>query len=163
MMKSITLSQLVKPQVALMVTKRNKRIWGRKKGDNGQQLRQSLLEGSYQPQPLLGVEIPKTKGGVRQLGIPKVLDRIVQQASTMVLTEVYEPKFSKSSFGFRPMRSAHNALATATQYIREGRGYVVDIDPDLEKYFDTVNYDRLMHRLAQGIEDKRVFELIRSY
>ena len=121
-----------------------------KQGDNGQQLRQSLLEGSYQPQPVLGVEIPKAKGGVRQLGIPTVLDRIVQQAITIVLTEVYEPKFSKSSFGFRPMRSAHNALATASQYIREGRGYVVDID--LEKYFDTVNHDRLMHRLAEDIE-----------
>ena len=132
-----------------------------KQGDNGQQLRQSLLEGSYQPQPVLGVEIPKAKGGVRQLGIPTVLDRIVQQAITIVLTEVYEPKFSKSSFGFRPMRSAHNALATASQYIREGRGYVVDID--LEKYFDTVNHDRLMHRLAEDIEDKRVLKLIRSY
>lgn len=85
-----------------------------------------------------------------QLGIPTVLDRIVQQAITIVLTEVYDPKHSKSSFGFRPMRNAHNALATAIQYIREGRGYVVDID--LEKYFDTVNHDRLMRN---GIIERR--------
>ncbi len=132
-----------------------------RQGNKGQQLRQSLLDGSYQPQPVLGVEIPKPSGGVRQLGIPTVQDRMVQQAITNVLTEIYDPKFSKSSFGFRPMRSAHNALATASQYIREGRGYVVDID--LEKYFDTVNHDRLMHRLSQDIEDKRVLKLIRSY
>ena len=90
-----------------------------KQGNSGQQLRQSLLEGSYQPQPVLGVEIPKAKGGVRQLGIPTVLDRIVQQAITIVLTEGYEPKFSKSSFGLRLMRRAHNVIATASQYIRE--------------------------------------------
>jgi len=132
-----------------------------RQGNNGQQLRQSLLDGSYQPQPVLGVKIPKPNGGVRQLGIPTVQDRIVQQAIMNVLTEIYEPKFSKSSFGFRPMRSAHNALAMASQYIREGRGYVVDID--LEKYFDTVNHDRLMHRLSQDIEDKRMLKLIRSY
>jgi len=132
-----------------------------RQGNNGQQLRQSLLDGSYQPQPVLGVKIPKPNGGMRQLGIPTVQDRIVQQAIMNVLTEIYEPKFSKSSFGFRPMRSAHNALAMASQYIREGRGYVVDID--LEKYFDTVNHDRLMHRLSQDIEDKRMLKLIRSY
>ena len=132
-----------------------------RQGGNGQQLRQSLLDGSYQPQPVLGVEIPKPSGGVRQLGIPTVLDRIVQQAITNVLTEIYEPKFSTSSFGFRPMRSAHNALAAASHYIREGKRYVVDID--LEKYFDTVNHDRLMHRLSQDIEDKRVLKLIRRY
>jgi len=132
-----------------------------RQGNNGQQLRQSLLDGSYQPQPVLGVEIPKPSGGVRQLGIPTVQDRIVQQAITNVLTEIYEPKFSKSSFGFRPMRSAHNALTMASHYIREGRVYVVDID--LEKYFDTVNHDRLMHRLSQDIDDKRVLKLIRLY
>lgn len=101
-----------------------------------EKLRQSLLDGSYQPSPVLGVEIPKPKGGVRQLGIPTVQDRIVQQAMAQLLTQLYEPKFSKSSFGFRPRRSAHHALAKASEYIREGRGYVVDID--LEKYFDTV-------------------------
>ncbi|MDF4804115.1 reverse transcriptase domain-containing protein, partial [Vibrio parahaemolyticus] len=129
--------------------------------DNGQQLRQSLLDGSYQPSPVLGVEIPKPKGGVRQLGIPTVQDRIVQQAMAQLLTQLYEPKFSKSSFGFRPRRSAHHALSKASEYIREGRGYVVDID--LEKYFDTVNHDRLMYRLSQDIADKRVLKLIRKY
>ncbi|MGR5096992.1 group II intron reverse transcriptase/maturase [Vibrio maritimus] len=128
---------------------------------NGQALRQSLLDGSYQPQPVLGVEIPKPSGGVRQLGIPTVLDRIVQQAITSVLSDIYEPKFSNSSYGFRPNRSAHHALAAASHYIREGRGYVVDID--LAKYFDTVNHDRLMYRLSQDISDKRVLKLIRSY
>ena len=132
-----------------------------RQASNGQELRQSLLDGSYHPQPVLGVEIPKANGGVRQLGIPTVLDRIVQQAIASVLSELYEPKFSASSYGFRPNRSAHNALAAASRYIREGRGYVVDID--LAKYFDTVNHDRLMHRLSQDVTDKRVLRLIRSY
>ncbi|WP_353956354.1 group II intron reverse transcriptase/maturase [Vibrio navarrensis] len=132
-----------------------------RQASNGQALRQSLLDGSYQPQPVLGVEIPKMNGGVRQLGIPTVLDRIVQQAITSVLSDIYEPKFSNSSYGFRPNRSAHHALAAASRYIREGRGYVVDID--LAKYFDTVNHDRLMYRLSKDISDKRVLKLIRSY
>ncbi|KFK53825.1 group II intron reverse transcriptase/maturase [Vibrio vulnificus] len=132
-----------------------------RQASNGQALRQSLLDGSYQPQPVLGIEIPKTNGGVRQLGIPTVLDRIVQQAITSVLSDIYEPKFSNSSYGFRPNRSAHHALAAASRYIREGRGYVVDIA--LAKYFDTVNHDRLMHRLSKDIIDKRVLKLIRAY
>ncbi|WP_198516125.1 group II intron reverse transcriptase/maturase [Vibrio vulnificus] len=132
-----------------------------RQASNGQALRQSLLDGSYQPQPVLGIEIPKTNGGVRQLGIPTVLDRIVQQAITSVLSDIYEPKFSNSSYGFRPNRSAHHALAAASRYIREGRGYVVDID--LAKYFDTVNHDRVMHRLSKDISDKRVLKLIRAY
>lgn len=132
-----------------------------RQASNGQLLRQSLLDGSYQPQPVLGVEIPKPSGGVRQLGIPTVLDRIVQQAISSKLSDIYEPKFSNSSYGFRPNRSAHHALAAASRYIRDGRGYVVDID--LAKYFDTVNHDRLMHRLSQDIIDKRVLKLIRSY
>ena len=132
-----------------------------RQSSNGQAFRQSLLDGSYQPQPVLGVEIPKPNGGVRQLGIPTVLDRIVQQAITSILSDIYEPKFSDSSYGFRPKRSEHHALAAASRYIREGRGYVVDID--LEKYFDTVNHDRLMYRLSQDITDKRVLKLIRSY
>jgi len=132
-----------------------------RQSSNGLGLRQSLLDESYQPQPVLGVEIPKASGGMRQLGIPTVLDRIVQQAITSVLTEIYEPKFSDSSYGFRPNRSAHHALSAASRYIREGRGYVVDID--LAKYFDTVNHDRLMYRLSQDIADKRVLRLIRSY
>ncbi|ENM5918392.1 group II intron reverse transcriptase/maturase [Vibrio mimicus] len=132
-----------------------------RQASNGQELRQNLVDGSYQPQPVLGVEIPKPNGGVRQLGIPTVLDRVVQQAITLVLSDIYEPKFSNSSYGFRPNRSAHQALAAASRYIREGRGYVVDID--LAKYFDTVNHDRLMYRLSQDIADKRVLKLIRSY
>lgn len=132
-----------------------------RQSSNGQAFRQSLLDGSYQPQPVLGVEIPKPNGGVRQLGIPTVLDRIVQQAITSILSDIYEPKFSDSSYGFRPKRSAHHALVAASRYIREGRGYVVDID--LAKYFDTVNHDRLMYRLSQDITDKRVLKLIRSY
>jgi len=137
------------------------RIEKLRQSSNGLGLRQSLLDESYQPQPVLGVEIPKASGGMRQLGIPTVLDRIVQQAITSVLTEIYEPKFSDSSYGFRPNRSAHHALSAASRYIREGRGYVVDID--LAKYFDTVNHDRLMYRLSQDIADKRVLRLIRSY
>ena len=132
-----------------------------RQSSNGQAFRQSLLDGSYQPQPVLGVEIPKPNGGVRQLGIPTVLDRIVQQAITSILSDIYEPKFSDSSYGFRPKRSAHHALAAASRYIREGRVYVVDID--LAKYFDTVNHNRLMCRLSQDITDKRVLKLIRSY
>lgn len=132
-----------------------------RQASNGQALRQSLLDGSYQPSPVLGVEIPKPSGGVRQLGIPTVLDRVVQQAITSVLSDIYEPKFSHNSYGFRPKRSAHQALAAASRYIREGRGYVVDID--LAKYFDTVNHDRLMYRLSQDITDRRVLKLIRSY
>lgn len=127
-----------------------------RQSSNGLGLRQSLLDESYQPQPVLGVEIPKASGGMRQLGIPTVLDRIVQQAITSVLTEIYEPKFSDSSYGFRPNRSAHHALSAASRYIREGR-------IDLAKYFDTVNHDRLMYRLSQDIADKRVLRLIRSY
>ncbi|WP_369414609.1 group II intron reverse transcriptase/maturase [Photobacterium atrarenae] len=132
-----------------------------RQSSNGQALRQSLLDGSYQPQPVLGVEIPKPSGGVRQLGIPTVLDRVVQQAITSVLTDIYEPQFSSNSYGFRPNRSAHHALVAASHYIREGRGYVVDID--LAKYFDTVNHDKLMHRLSEDITDKRVLKLVRSY
>ncbi len=132
-----------------------------RQASNGQELRQSLLDGSYQPQSVLGVEIPKPSGGVRQLGIPTVLVRVVQQAITSVLLGIYEPKFSNSSYGFRPNRSAHHALTAASRYIREGRGYVVDID--LAKYFDTVNHDSLMHRLSQDISDKRVLRLIRLY
>ncbi|WP_241909116.1 reverse transcriptase domain-containing protein, partial [Vibrio lentus] len=87
-----------------------------RQASNGQALRQSLLEGSYQPQPVLGVEIPKPSGGVRQLGIPTVLDRVVQQAMTSVLSDIYDPKFSNSSYGFRPNRSAYHALTAASHY-----------------------------------------------
>jgi RNA-directed DNA polymerase len=130
-------------------------------GHNAQALRENLLRGDYRPQAVRGVKIPKPDGGERQLGIPTVLDRWIQQAIAQVLTAIYEPQFSASSFGFRPNRSAHDALKQAQQHVASGRAWVVDID--LEKYFDTVNHDRLMARLARDIEDKRVLKLIRRY
>ncbi len=137
-MKLISPLQQAIPQVKRVDAKSDK--YGRRRQEdefsNGLGFRQSLLDESDQPQPVLGVEIPKASGGTRQLGIPTVLDRIVQQAITSVPTEIYEPKFSDSSYGFRSNRSAHHTLSAASRYIREGRGYVVDID--LAKYFDTV-------------------------
>lgn len=130
-------------------------------GHNAQALRETLLRGDYRPQAVRGVKIPKPDGGERQLGIPTVLDRGIQQAIAQVLTAIYEPQFSASSFGFRPNRSAHDALKQAHQYVESGKTWVVDID--LEKYFDTVNHDRLMARLARDIQDKRVLRLIRRY
>src|ERR1041385_4956375 len=126
------------------------------------QLKEELLTGSYQPQPVLKVEIPKPGGkGMRMLGIPTVIDRLLQQALHQVLSPLFEPHFSASSYGFRPQRSAHQAVLKARQYVREGRRWVVDID--LEKFFDRVNHDILMSRLARRIKDKRVLRLIRRY
>jgi RNA-directed DNA polymerase len=125
-------------------------------------IKEELLAGSYQPQPVLKVEIPKPGGkGMRMLGIPTVRDRLLQQAIHQVLSPLFEPNFSESSYGFRPQRSAHQAVLKARQYVREGRRWVVDID--LEKFFDRVNHDILMSRLARRIKDKRVLRLIRSY
>jgi len=125
-------------------------------------IKEELLAGSYQPQPVLKVEIPKPGGkGMRMLGIPTVIDRLLQQALQQVLSPLFEPRFSESSYGFRPQRSAHQAVLKARQYVREGRRWVVDID--LEKFFDRVNHDILMSRLARRIKDKRVLRLIRRY
>ena len=125
-------------------------------------IREELLSGSYAPSPVRKVEIPKPGGkGVRMLGIPTTLDRLIQQALLEVLTPWYDRTFSDSSFGFRPGRSAHQALDRAKEHIAAGHRWVVDMD--LEKFFDRVNHDVLMSRLARRIEDKRILKLIRRY
>jgi RNA-directed DNA polymerase len=126
-----------------------------------ERLLESLLSGSYQPQPVREVEIPKPGGGVRQLGVPTVIDRLVQQAILQVLQPIFEAKFSESSFGFRPNRSAHQAVKRAQGYVRRGNRIVVDMD--LEKFFDRVNHDILMSKLAKVIEDKRLLRIIRAF
>jgi RNA-directed DNA polymerase len=126
-----------------------------------QELLSSLLDGSYRPRPVRGVSIPKPGGGERQLGIPTVVDRLVQQALLQVLTRLPDPTFSDSSYGFRPGRSAHQALRRAREYVAEGRGIVVDVD--LEKFFDRVNHDILMSRLARRVSDTRLLRIVRRF
>ena len=124
-------------------------------------IRDQLLEGTYSPQPVKRVNIPKPDGGVRKLGVPCVVDRLIQQGLLQVLQKQWDPTFSEHSYGFRPRRSAHQAVVQAQRYIAEGYNYVVDID--LEKFFDRVNHDMLMARVAARVSDKRVLKLIRAF
>ena len=124
-------------------------------------IKQALFLGYYVPSPVLKVEIPKKSGGVRQLGIPTILDRVIQQAISQVLNPIFDPDFSESSFGFRPGRSAHGAVKQVNRYVKSGYRYAVDLD--LEKFFDTVNHDILMNFVARKVKDKTVLKLIGRY
>ena len=129
--------------------------------EHREELLAQLRNGTYKPSPVLRVEIPKPNGGKRKLGIPTVIDRMLQQAINQVLQPLFEPAFSDNSFGFRPKRSAHDAIKRAQSYYKEGYKYVVDID--MKAYFDTVNHDKLMYFLEKKVDDKRVLRLIRLY
>ena len=128
---------------------------------HGPRIRAKLLEGRYVPSPVRRREIPKPDGSRRGLGIPTVLDRFIQQLLRQAMTPIFEPRLSAHSYGFRPARSAHDAVRAAQAHAREGRDWVVDFD--LSKFFDQVNHDILMHRIAQVIGDKRVWHLIGQY
>lgn len=125
------------------------------------EMTESLLDGTYKPKPVRRVEIPKPDGGIRLLGVPTVLDRMIQQAIAIKLNDIFEPIFSENSFGFRPKRSCHMALMKSKEFIDSGNKVVVDMD--LEKFFDRVNHDMLMSRIARKVTDKRVLKLIHRY
>ncbi len=124
-------------------------------------IKASLLEGTYKPKAVKRVEIPKAKGGIRQLGVPTVTDRLIQQAISQVLSKTLDQGFSAHSYGFRPGKNAHQAIVQARNYLNEGLHYIVDLD--LENFFDQVNHDYLMHLLSKHVSDKRVLKLIRLY
>lgn len=145
------------PGVDGMTVRKIKRYYNRHR----EKIEKALLDGTYIPMPVLQKEIPKPEGGTRLLGIPTVLDRVIQQAMSQVLTRIWDHTFSEMSFGFRPKRSQHDAIRQYREYVRSGFKYVVDLD--LSKFFDRVNHDRLMARLATRIKDKRVLKLIRSF
>ena len=126
-----------------------------------ERIRESLIPGTYQPSPVKRVEIPKPTGGSRPLGIPTVLDRVIQQAMYQVLMPIFDPDFSEYSYGFRPGRSVHDAVRQVREYIRQG--YRIAVDMDLSKFFDRVNHYVLMHRVAGKIRDKRILRLIGKY
>ena len=128
---------------------------------NWSAIKKALMEGTYKPKPVRRVEIPKSGGGKRKLGIPSVLDRTILQAILQVLQPLWDPTFSENSYGFRRGRSQHNAVDKAQEYIRSGLQYVVDLD--LEKFFDRVNHDVLMSRVAKRVTDKRLLKLLRAY
>ncbi|HEY5040315.1 MAG TPA: group II intron reverse transcriptase/maturase, partial [bacterium] len=130
-------------------------------GNNLTKLQEQLLSGTYQPQAVKGIEIPKANGGKRRLGIPTVIDRLVQQSIHQVLSVGYERVFSENSYGFGPNKSAHQALKRAAEYVERGKSFVIDLD--LEKFFDEVNHHRLMWLLSTGIDDKGVLQLIHRY
>ncbi|WP_077212863.1 group II intron reverse transcriptase/maturase [Bacillus dakarensis] len=129
--------------------------------ENWSSIKEAIFEGTYEPMPVRRVEIPKPDGGVRLLGIPTVTDRLIQQAIAQVLSKIYDPMFSEHSYGFRPNRSAHDAVRKAKGYIKDGYRWVVDMD--LEKFFDKVNHDRLMSKLSKRVYDKPLLKLIRKY
>jgi len=128
---------------------------------NGAELRQNLLKGEYKPQPVRRVEIPKPDGGKRLLGIPTVVDRLIQQAIAQELSQIFDPDFSDNSYGFRPGKSAHQAVIAARGHIEQGYNWTVDID--LEKFFDKVNHKKLMELVGRKVKDERVLRLIRMY